>query len=325
MVDQAKDVPQVLILAGTTASGKTDVSIELAQRVNAEIINADSRQVYRELVIGSAPPNVDQQIAIKHHFIATKSLTERWTAGDFAREARQKIAERASKNQLTIVVGGSMLYLRALIDGLYENIDEPFLDYSVLREEWNLRGADAMMTELQQIDPDVAATTSRMDSHRALRAIGHYRATGQRLSDMRRTTTEPLSHEFKLYFLFGDRSETYDRVNRRVDVMLARGLVDEVRDIQAHGFDETNTNALRTHGYQEVFPFLRGEYSYETMRTSIQQAVRHYVKRQLTWFRRDPRAVWVFRSFDEMPISIAERICNDFLGFEKIVDEKRTR
>ncbi|MBL0060103.1 MAG: tRNA (adenosine(37)-N6)-dimethylallyltransferase MiaA [bacterium] len=309
-----KRIPLVLILAGTTASGKTEVSIPLALSMNAEIISADSRQVYRELKIGSAPPREEQLAAVPHHFVATKSLTERWTAGDFARAAREIIKNRSDKSLSTVVVGGSMLYLRALIDGLYSSENEPTIDYVALRSEWERRGSDEMMQELEQLDPEIAARTNRADSHRALRAIGHFRATGKRLSEMRRNEREPLPQAFKLYFLHGDRVETYDRVNRRAEDMLKQGLVDEVKQLLSLGFDETNSNALRTHGYQEVFPYLRGEYDYETMREEIQKAVRHYVKRQLTWFRRDTRAIWVSRVFTENPIDIAERICREFKG-----------
>lgn len=319
------NTPLVLILAGTTASGKTEVSIPLALSLNAEIINADSRQVYRELKIGSAPPSDEQLATVPHHFVATKSLTERWTAGDFANAAREIIAHRAHRSMCTVVVGGSMLYLRALVDGLYSTDYEPAIDYVSLRAEWERRGADEMMRELELLDPDIATQTNKADSHRALRAIGHYRATGRRLSDMRRKESKPLPQSFKLYFLHGDRAETYDRVNLRVDTMLNQGLVDEVKQLLSLGFDETNSNALRTHGYQEVFPYLRGEYDYETMREEIQKAIRHYVKRQLTWFRRDARATWVGRSFTESPIDIAERICCDFTDEASLATQQKTR
>lgn len=312
MGEQAEQTPSVLILAGTTASGKTEVSIPLALRLNAEIVSADSRQVYRELNIGSAPPNVEQLAAVRHHFVASKSLSERWTAGDFARAARQEIAQRVETGLTTVVVGGSMLYIKALIDGLYESESEPTVDYKSLRAEWNSRGAQAMLEELRSVDPEIAAKTGEADFHRALRAIGHYRAAGERLSDARRKETKGLMHSFKLYFLYGNRQETYERVNTRVHAMLNQGLVAEVKSLQELGYDEHNTNSLRTHGYQEVFPYLRGETSYEQMCSSIQQAVRHYVKRQLTWFRRDSRAIWIERSFDESADTVADRILADF-------------
>ncbi len=325
MAALGEHTPQVLILAGTTASGKTDVSIPLAKRLGSVIINADSRQVFRELRIGTAPPSPEQLAQVKHHFISTRSLAERWTAGDFAREARELIEEYSAQQIVPLVVGGSMLYLRALLDGLYDSGDEPVLDYKVLRTEWDSRGSEAMMAELREVDPELAEKTQSADYHRILRAIGIWRATGKRLTDLRTESATPLTQSFKLYFLFGDREETYARVNQRVDKMLAAGLVEEVRGLLEQGFDETNCNALRTHGYQEVFPYLRGDCDYETMRATIQQAVRHYVKRQLTWFRRDKRAIWVERSFAEPLEDVADRIYNDFVGHALITPKQETR
>ena len=293
--------------------------------LRAEIISADSRQIYGALKIGSAPPSSTQLDEVRHYFIAEKELSERWTAGDFSRAARRIIADRDRMGTVTLVVGGSMLYLKALLDGLYEREDEPTLDYASLRAEWSERGQDEMMSILEELDPELAATTKPGDHHRILRGIGHYRTTGKRLSDMRKLETTPIQQSFRLYFLNGDREETYERVNRRVDAMLEEGLVEEVRSIAARGFNEANTNALRTHGYQEVFPYLRGECDFETMREEIRKAVRHYVKRQITWFRRETRAIWVRRSFDERPEDIAIRIHRDFLGIELIPQNKETR
>lgn len=325
MAESGEHTPQVLILAGTTASGKTDVSIPLAKWLGGTIINADSRQVFRELQVGTAPPTPEHLAQAKHHFIGTRSLAERWTAGDFAREARELIEDYSAQRIVPLVVGGSMLYLRALLDGLYDSGNEPILDYIALRAEWDKRGSEAMMEELREIDPELAEKTKSADYHRILRAIGIWRATGKRLTDLRTESATPLTQSFKLYFLFGDREETYTRVNQRADEMLAAGLVEEVRGLLEQGFDETNCNALRTHGYQEVFPYLRGDCDYETMHAAIQQAVRHYVKRQLTWFRRDKRAIWVKRSFSESPETIAKRIYQDFVGQLPIEEKYETR
>ncbi|MBK6766035.1 MAG: tRNA (adenosine(37)-N6)-dimethylallyltransferase MiaA [bacterium] len=312
MAASDNSLPQVLILAGTTASGKTEVSIPLALRLNSVIISADSRQVYRELKIGTAPPTAQQLALVKHHFIGTRSLTERWTAGDFAREARVVINDCAERGIVPLVVGGSMLYLRALIDGLYVNDDEPEVDYVALKAEWDRRGADAMMRELESVDPQLAAQTHPADHHRVLRGLAIWRTTGRRFSEFRAEGSRPLSQSFRIYFLHGDRAETYSRVNHRAEQMLADGLVNEVRALLSLGFTEANCNALRTHGYQEVVPFLRGECDFVTMQENIKKAVRHYVKRQLTWFRREPRAIWVSRSFSESPEVIAERIYDGF-------------
>ncbi|MCC6476384.1 tRNA (adenosine(37)-N6)-dimethylallyltransferase MiaA [bacterium] len=308
----SSDRARVLILAGTTASGKTEVSIPLAEELDGVILNADSRQVYNELLIGTARPTDEQLARVRHEFVATRSIHDRWTAGDFARECRMKIDEVMLEGKLPLIVGGSMLYLRALMDGFYETDAEPEIDYVPLREEWDRRGSEEMYNELCAIDPETAARTQREDHHRILRALGVYRALGETLSGLQARKCAGLGHPFRLYFLHGDRAETYARVNLRVDAMLEEGLVDEVRGLFGAGTDEKNCRALQTHGYQEVFPFLRGEIDFATMRENIRKAVRHYVKRQLTWFRAEPRATWVFRDFTESPESVAMRIADDF-------------
>ncbi|MCX6600318.1 MAG: tRNA (adenosine(37)-N6)-dimethylallyltransferase MiaA [bacterium] len=304
--------PELLILAGTTASGKTDVSIPLAESLKGEILSADSRQIFRELEIGTAKPSPVQLARVRHHFINEMSVGERWTAGDFAREARSGIEEILARGHVPIVVGGSMLYLRALTDGFYEEELTGHADYRALRREWE-NGGEALYAELQMCDPDLAAHTAARDHHRILRGLWVFRRHGVRLSDLQDLPAKPIGRRFRLCFLHADRAQTYQRVNARVLRMIEDGLIEEVRALAAQGFDETNCNALRTHGYQEVFPYLRGEITRQQMIEAIQKAVRHYVKRQLTWFRRDPRAVWIERRFNESPEAVAGRIREDFL------------
>ncbi len=211
-----------------------------------------------------------------------------------------------------VVVGGSMLYLRALLDGFYEAEAEAEIDYAALRAELAERGGEVLYAELLARDPELAARTNPQDHHRMLRGLAVSRAGGAKLSELQSQPTQPLEHPFHLYFLYGDRAQTYERVNRRALEMVEGGLVEEVRCLLASGFNERNCNALRTHGYQEVFPYLRGEISREQMIEDIRKAVRHYVKRQLTWFRKDSRAVWIQRRFDESAEDVAERIAEDF-------------
>jgi tRNA dimethylallyltransferase len=305
--------PELLILSGTTASGKTDVSIPLAESLKGEILSADSRQIYRELEIGTAKPSAEQLARVRHHFIGEKFISERWTAGDFSREARIRIEEIRVRGRVPIVVGGSMLYLRALTDGFYEENLSEHADYRALRREWESGGGEVLYAELKMCDPDLAARTDGRDHHRILRGLWIFRRHGLRLSDLQDSPAKRIGRRFRLYFLHADRAETYRRVNARVLRMTEEGLVDEVRALAARGFDETNCNALLTHGYQEVFPYLRGEMTREQMIEAVQKAVRHYVKRQLTWFRGDPRTRWIERRFDESPEAVAGRIREDFL------------
>lgn len=304
--------PKLLVLAGTTAVGKTDVSIPLAEMLEGEIVSADSRQIFRELEIGTAKPTAAQRARVVHHFIDELSIQDRWTAGDFASAARQRIAEILSRRRTPLVVGGSMLYLRALLDGFYDEPDAAGIDYEALRAEQAACGTDVLYAELQQLDPVLAARTAPRDHHRILRGLAVARGGGSRLSDLQASESRPIAHVFRLYFLVADRGETYERVNQRARQMLADGLVDEVQRLYALGLDDRKCNALQTHGYQEVFPYLRGEITYEQMLEAIQKAVRHYVKRQVTWFRRESRAVWITRSFTEPPEAVAQRIVAEF-------------
>jgi tRNA dimethylallyltransferase len=302
----------VLILAGTTASGKTGVSIPLATQLNGEIINADSRQVYKELIIGTARPASEQLATVPHHFVGHLSISDRWTAGDFGSEARKKIEEILLRGKTPVVVGGSMLYLRSLMDGFYAEDTGRDISYMHLREELAQRGAESMYRELQKNDPDLADRTNPNDHERILRGLAVYRETGIPLTKLQSKPATKLERPFKLYFLYGDRKETYSRADRRVLQMIEDGLVDEVKALADAGFDDSNTQALRTHGYQEVFPYLRGDISRDDMIASIQKAVRHYIKRQLTWFRKDTRAIWIERNFSEPDDAVTGRIATDF-------------
>ncbi len=297
---------RVLVLAGPTGVGKTDVSIPLALAHRGEIISADSRQIFRDLEIGTAKPTKEMRAKVVHHFVDELSISERWTAGDFGRAARAKVEEIFERGHLPMIVGGSGFYIRALLDGFFE-VEDDESDYGPLRERLKEEGAEALYAELQKVDPESASHIMPQDSSRVLRALEVYQRTGTPLSEWHKRPTESLPYQVAFYCLRMERSVIYERVNQRALNMLNEGLVDEVRALMERGFDET-TNALRTHGYQEVFPYLRGEYGYDEMVDNIQKAVRHYVKRQFTWFRRDPRVVWIDCNPKETPETIAQRI-----------------
>jgi tRNA dimethylallyltransferase len=300
----------VLVLAGPTGVGKTDVSIPLALALQGDIISADARQIFRDLEIGTAKPTPEQRAQVVHYFVDELDLNARWTAGDFGRAARRKVDEILQRGRLPVVVGGSGLYIRALLDGFFDADDE-HVDYGPLRERLAAEGAQALYDELREVDPELAGQIMPRDTHRILRALEVYHRTGVPLSQWQKRRTEPLPYAIAFYCLRMDRAVLYDRVNRRVLHMLDEGLVEEVRGLSERGFDES-TNALRTHGYQEVFPYLRGEYGYDEMVDRIQKAVRHYVKRQFTWFRRDSRVVWIDRTPDETAETTAQKVIDHF-------------
>jgi tRNA dimethylallyltransferase len=247
---------------------------------------------------------------VVHHFVDELSISERWTAGDFGRAARAKVAEIFERGHLPMVVGGSGFYIRALLDGFFE-VEDDESDYEPLRKRLKEEGAEALYEELRKVDPESASRIMPQDSSRVLRALEVYQRTGTPLSEWHKRPAEPLPYPVAFYCLRMERSVIYERVNQRALNMLNEGLVDEVRALMERGFDET-TNALRTHGYQEVFPYLRGEYGYDEMVDNIQKAVRHYVKRQFTWFRRDERVVWIDCNPGEPPEVAAREIEHHF-------------
>lgn len=280
-----------IILTGPTAVGKTELSLELADHLDAEIISADSRQMYRELDIGTAKPSPNELQRVPHHFVNERSLDEPFTAGQFEREAHGRIDEITARGRVPLIVGGSTLYIHALKHGLADIPDIPTVVRTEVEAELQERGSSELFEELQQIDPRSALTMDATKTQRLIRAIEVYRATGKPLSAYHEEQLPPL-HSFRTYVLNRERHLLYERINQRVDDMLARGLLDEVRHILEQGYDP-ELNPLRTIGYQEPIRHLRGEISYSEMVRLVKRNSRRYAKRQLTWFRRDDDNVWL--------------------------------
>lgn len=279
------------IVTGPTAVGKTDLTLRLAERFDAEIISCDSRQVYRRLTIGTAKPNPSELERVRHHFIDELDPSEPFSAGIFSRAAEDRMSRLLSENTLPIVTGGSTLYLQALISGLAQI---PEVDPDVrktLNQRLETSGAQCLYDELVSVDPEYSATLDPTKSQRIIRGLEVYYGTGTPLSEYFSKQLHP-RFRYNLVVLNRARENLYDRINRRVIEMVDSGLIDEVSTLLSEGFDESS-NALRTIGYQEVFAHLRGELGREEMTCLIQRNTRRYAKRQLTWFRRYPTAIWV--------------------------------
>ncbi len=284
---------KVIFIVGPTAVGKTELSIKVTEALdNAEIISADSRQIYKFMDIGTAKPTPEEQARVKHHFIDIKFPDEYYSAGKFGREARQVIADLQNQNKLPIVVGGSGLYIRALVDGFFER--EVF-DESVkarLKKEIQEVGLDSLYNRLKQIDPESAEKIHPNDGHRIVRALEVFELSGVPLSQFQKQMAQKPGFEPVFFGLTRERQKLYQMIEKRVDIMLEQGLVDEVRELQARGYTE-ELNSMRTVGYKEVFEYLRGLIAYDEMARLIKQHTRNYAKRQLTWFRKDERIHWI--------------------------------
>ena len=279
------------ILTGPTGVGKTAYSLELAERLDAEIISADSRQIYRELTIGSAKSDAAALARVPHHFVDELSLDAPYSAGAFARRANQRIHDILGRNRLPLVVGGSTLYLHALQHGL---APVPELDPNLrraLEQRLAREGAASLFAELRQVDPDSAAHLDVTKTARLVRALAVLHGTGIPLSHYH-ALPSPAPYTFKVVALDMERSCLYDRINDRVDRMLEQGLLDEARRLLEAGHDPS-IQALQTIGYREAIAFLKERCSQTEMIRLIKRNTRRYAKRQLSWLRRYPNLEWI--------------------------------
>jgi tRNA dimethylallyltransferase len=280
-----------LALTGPTAVGKTALSLDLAERLGAEIVSVDSRQVYRGLRIGTAAPSAAERARVPHHFVHERGLDEPFSAGQFADAAAQRIADILGRGRVPLAVGGSTLYLEALVHGL---ADLPPVEPDV-QAELEAHCADPLVRnrlydELRAADPVAAESLDPSKTHRLIRFVGLLRS-GIRPSEAWRNAPPP-PYRFRVVVLDRPRADLYTRIERRVDDMLAGGLLDENRALLHRGAP-LDVPALRTIGYQEPLAFLRGDITEDEMVSLLKRNSRRYAKRQLTWFRRHAEYVWL--------------------------------
>lgn len=279
------------VITGPTAVGKTALSLELAEHVGAEIISVDSRQVYRELTIGTAKPSPQELARVPHHFISERCLHQPFTAGQFAEAATARIRDIQARGRRPLVVGGSTLYLHALQFGLADVPSVPTSVRETLEHRLGDEGAEQLYRELQEVDPEAATSMDATKTQRLVRALEVYHHTGRTLTSFY-DDQPPIPFDFVTVVLHRDRQTLYDRINQRVDLMLSQGLLDEVQAIASMDID-LSAPPLRTIGYREPFSFLNGDYDFEEMVRLIKRNTRRYAKRQLTWFRRYEEYHWI--------------------------------
>lgn len=298
----------VLAVVGPTASGKTRLAIELAERLGTEIISADSMQVYKGMEIGTAAPTPEEQACVKHHFVSFLDPGEVFSAGEFGRLARQEVARLNAQGKVAVVVGGSGLYVRSLIDGLFPGPSRNEAVRDRLHCEAEMSGVGALYTRLQQADPEYADIINANDLRRIVRALEVYELTGRPLSALHREHRErstPLDAVQVVLDL--PREALYARINDRLDAIIEQGFVDEVRALLDKGY-EPRLLGLRSLGYREVIAYLLGERSLEEAAALIRQNTRRFAKRQLTWFRADPRVHWLPADPDASPALYVDQV-----------------
>lgn len=283
---------KVLIIVGPTAVGKTALSLSIAEVLGGEIVSADSRQVYKYMDIGTAKPSREEMFRIKHHFIDIRQPDQYYSAGEYGREARDRIAAMHKKGVVPVVVGGSGFYIQALVDGLFA----PKISDPDVKQKWRNKvreiGQDAVFNYLKQVDPASAERLHPNDTQRVVRALEVYELAGQPISDFKKGGETPADFIPVFIGLNRDREVLYKRIENRVDVMLKSGLVDEVKGLRDRGWGP-ELNSLKTVGYQEVYDYFNGCLTLDEMAEKIKINSRRYAKRQLTWFRRDRRVHWI--------------------------------
>jgi tRNA dimethylallyltransferase len=279
----------IAAIIGPTASGKSELAMAIAARLPIEILVADSRQVYRGLSIGTAKPSLADQRAVPHHLLDLAEPDESFTVADWLARARPTVEEVAARGRLPLVVGGTGLYVSALVDG-YDIASQPWSPE--LRErlatELETEGLVALAQRLEQLDPAGAARTDLRNPRRVLRALERVEAGGQ----PQETLATPHPGRLALIGISRPRAELYRRIDARAAALFEAGLVDEVRALLAAGH-RAHSAALSSHGYAEAVRYLAGDMTLEQAIGSTTRRTRQYAKRQLTWFRRDPRIVWI--------------------------------
>ena len=286
---------RLLCLLGPTAVGKTEIAIQLAQQLDAEIVSVDSRQIYRQMDIGTAKPTAEEQQAARHHLIDCVDISQPFSVADYQSLADTVIADIQNRGKRVILVGGAGLYFRAIVDGLFEGPGAEPLLRERLEQEAAQRGVDVLHERLRACDSASADRIHPNNIVRVIRALEVYELTGIPMSEhQQQWHPQKQRYPFIAFGLTMPRALLYRRIEQRVDVMLANGLIAEVESLLAAGYAR-DTVALQSFGYRELIAYLDGECTYLQAVQQLKQNTRRFAKRQLTWFRKDTRIEWVDR------------------------------
>lgn len=286
--------PKVIVIVGPTAAGKTAISIELAKKINGEIISSDSMQIYKDMDIGTAKVTNEEMQGIKHYLVDCISPAERYTVSDFKKEAESAIEEILSKGKVPIVVGGTGLYVNSLIYGIeYQDMqfDENYRNELMQKAE-SVEGLEKLWNDANSIDSEAMKNISKNDKKRIIRVLEIYKATGKTKTELEiLSRSKGVKYDYKVFGITMDREKLYERINKRVDIMIDKGLEEEVRNLFKK-YDKFPT-AMQGLGYKEVKQYFDGILSREDMIDKIKQESRRYAKRQLTWFRANKETIWL--------------------------------
>lgn len=284
--------PKVIVICGPTASGKTALSIKLAKQINGEIISSDSMQIYKYMDIGTAKPDKEEMQGIKHHLIDFVEPNQRYSVAEFKKDAENAIEKILAKGKTPIIVGGTGLYVDSLIYGIeYQDIkiDEKYREQ--LEERVEKEGLQKLYEEAQEIDPEAMKKISQNDKKRILRVLEIYKSTGKTKTQQEIESRKEVKYDYKVFAINLEREILYERINKRVDIMIEKGLIQEVERL-LEKYDEFPT-AMQGLGYKEVVEYLQGKTTKEEMIEKLKMETRRYAKRQLTWFRKNKQTIWL--------------------------------
>lgn len=301
-------VRPLVVLVGPTAIGKSRIAIEVAQTLGTEILTADSTQVYRGMNVGTDTPSEEDRQRVPHRLIDLVEPDEPFNAGEFRRQALREISRLHEHGLLPLVVGGTGLYVRALLNGLWAGPPSDRTLRRTLEDEARARGGESMYQELGRVDPVTARRVHPRDTVKVLRALEVYRQTGVPLSKAHEERRERATPFRALVLgLTMERAVLYQRIDQRVDVELAKGLVDETRTLLAKGYSR-GLVSMKSLGYRQVAGYLEGEYSFDEAVRRLKRDTRHFAKRQMTWFRKEPGLTWVEVQPEESVRSVSQRV-----------------
>lgn len=297
-----------VFICGPTAVGKTKIAIELAHWLETEIVSFDSRQFYRELKIGAAPPDADELQAVKHHFIGNLSVEDNLSAGAFEKRALQSMNGIFQQHDALILVGGSGLYMKALLEGFDQLPEVPAETRARINQQYQDSGLPYLQEEVAKRDPEYYAQVDRQNPQRLIRALEIMESSGQKFSFFRQKRKAKRDFRSLKVGLNMPRQKLYERINLRVDKMMEAGLLQEARSL----YPLREKNALQTVGYRELFAHFEGKYDLETAVEEIKKSSRRYAKRQLTWFRRDDEIKWFDPdNLTDIKTYLSERLSNE--------------
>lgn len=292
-------MPTLLVILGPTGVGKTELSLQLAEEYGCPIVSADSRQIYRDLPIGTAAPTSEEQARVKHYFVGCKHLTDIYSAGQYARDCTALLQQLFQSHERIIMVGGSMMYIDAVCKGLDDIPDVPEALRNEVRKQYLAHGLAWLQEQVAQLDPNYWEEVDRQNPQRLMHCVEICQATGKTYSSFRKSTTltaEKRGFHVEYRMVERPREELYERINLRVHQMIEAGLLEEARNalekvgVMENGvvkaeYENLLPNSLNTVGYKELIPYFKGEYPLKRAIELIQQNSRHYAKRQMTWWR----------------------------------------